>query len=42
MSKKVVKECINEKSSVEGIAEFYFRLVAKNKDNEEWSKRKCK
>lgn len=35
------KECINDKYSIEGIAEFYFRLVAKNKDKEEWSKRKC-
>lgn len=33
-------ECINEKSSIEGIATFYFMLVAKNKDKEEWSKRK--
>nr|DAP51663.1 MAG TPA: hypothetical protein [Caudoviricetes sp.] len=30
----------NNKSSVEGIAEFYFRLVCKSKDKEEWSKRK--
>lgn len=34
------KECINDKSSIEGIAMFYFMLVAKNKDKEEWSKRK--
>lgn len=34
------KECINEKSSIENIATFYFMLVAKNKDKEEWSKRK--
>lgn len=33
-------ECINDKSSIEGIATFYFMLVAKNKDEEEWSKRK--
>lgn len=38
---ELFRECINEhKSSIEGIAEFYFRLVAKNKDKEEWSKRK--
>ena len=34
------KECMNEKSSIESIATFYFMLVAKNKDKEEWSKRK--
>lgn len=34
------RECINDKSSIEGIATFYFMLVAKNKDKEEWSKRK--
>lgn len=34
-------ECMNEKSSIESIATFYFMLVAKNKDKEEWSKRKC-
>lgn len=34
------KECINDKSSIEGIAMFYFMLVAKNKDKEEWRKRK--
>lgn len=28
-------ECINDKSSIEGIATFYFMLVAKNKDEEE-------
>lgn len=33
-------ECINDKSSIEGIAMFYFMLVSKNKDKEEWSKRK--
>lgn len=38
---ELFRECINEhESSIEGIAEFYFRLVAKNKDKEEWSKRK--
>lgn len=38
---ELFRECINEhKSSIEGIAEFYFGLVAKNKDKEEWSKRK--
>ena len=34
------RECINDKSSIEGIATFYFMLVAKNKDKEECSKRK--
>lgn len=34
------RECINDKSNIEGIATFYFMLVAKNKDEEEWSKRK--
>jgi hypothetical protein len=37
---ELFKECINDKSSIEGIATFYFMLVAKNKDKEEWSKRK--
>lgn len=32
------KECMNDKSSIEGIAMFYFMLVSKNKDKEEWSK----
>lgn len=32
------RECINDKSSIEGIAMFYFMLIAKNKDKEEWSK----
>lgn len=37
----LLKECMNNnKSSIEGIALFYFSLVAKNKDKEEWSKRK--
>lgn len=39
---ELFRECISEhQSNIEGIAEFYFRLVAKNKDKEEWSKRKC-
>lgn len=38
---KLLFDCMdNNKSSIEGIAEFYFMLVAKNKDKEEWSKRK--
>lgn len=37
---ELFRECINDKSSIEGIATFYFMLVAKNKDKEEWSKRK--
>jgi hypothetical protein len=38
---ELFRECINEhQSSIEGIAEFYFRLVAKNKDKGEWRKRK--
>jgi hypothetical protein len=37
---ELFRECINDKSSIEGIAMFYFMLVAKNKDKEEWSKRK--
>lgn len=37
---ELFRECINDKSSIEGIAMFYFMLVANNKDKEEWSKRK--
>ena len=38
---ELFRECLNKhESSIEGIAEFYFRLVGKHKDKEEWSKRK--
>lgn len=37
---ELFRECIKDKSSIEDIAMFYFMLVAKNKDKEEWSKRK--
>lgn len=39
---ELFRECMNEhQSSIEDIAKFYFRLACKNKDKEEWSKRKC-
>lgn len=37
---ELFRECIKDKSSIEDIAMFYFMLIAKNKDKEEWSKRK--
>jgi hypothetical protein len=38
---KLFFDCMDRnKSSIEGIAEFYFMLIAKKKDKEEWSKRK--
>lgn len=38
---ELFRECLNKhESSIEGIAEFYFRLVGKHKDEEEWSKKK--
>lgn len=37
----LLKECMNNnKSSIEGIAEFYFRMACKRKSEEEWGKRK--
>lgn len=38
---ELFRECVNNhQSSVEGIAEFYFRMVCKRKTEEEWGKRK--
>lgn len=38
---KLLFDCMdNNKSSIEGIAEFYFRMVCKRKTEEEWGKRK--
>lgn len=38
---KLLFDCMNNnKSSIEGIAEFYFRMVCKRKAKEEWGKRK--